>query len=1211
MKPLLNINDISLDKPSLIEASAGTGKTYTLAELFIRALKEVPDATVESILVVTFTNAAAAELRGRLHARLLEERAKVPKSSVEEFARWNKALLTFDKAGITTIHGFCERMLAEFAFEGALPFNTVLDDSSGKVVGELVFDYWRQKIYSGEIDPEVIRECGMFTPGEVAALTAMSIAKPLARVEPEHVQIAKRCVEATEELRQLFPTDSAKLGIRANAKNQFADFEALRTLFDAPTWDQMPIQLKVSRLLKSSKEIAKASSKGLAAVQELLSVIRDGFIPLRIRMMVEARNELAKPDAEGLTKVGREIRRHGVRTFDDILNDLRLMLESSPSAVDAMRKKFKIAMIDEFQDTDPVQWRIFHKVFMEGPEPHRIIVVGDPKQAIYSFRGGDIDTYCTVRDEITRVGGSVWTLTTNYRSEPSAVDAVNRVFLSKDEAKPNATFEKREGSSGIGYSSIDAKTAKADTKSISLLQRADSEPLCDPSVSMASGVVIKKLGSGPSNEIAADVVAEIRTLLNSDVWKIFRYEKDASGVWSRGGGRAVRPGDLCILSNSNNTARFFHDKLCLNSIPCTIRTEKSVFSEEEAGWVNSLLAVAASSARKGFASLLATPMFGLEPSEIVKQVEGRVGGLVDYAAIIRAERGKLDTHGIQSYFASVAELCGIKHRLLGGSLGERHWTNLSQVIEVLGNVAKTNHLTPEALQDWLEEAISDSGEKAAEYEFRLDSDAEAVTSMTIHKSKGLEFPIVFIPEFDKGNHKPSETDTFHREGETIISCKLDAEGVASKTAESLEESIRKLYVAVTRAVHRTYLYIDDKDYTLEKNASGVIGHLQSTGQVFQIPEAELKEGTVTVQKREEGASPNYELRITNYELVPNDIHTGTNAPTLVPPQEVNPIAKPWIVTSFSGIKEGLKGEEIEIVVHDGTSEAGDDETVHAGKDPNDPTVSSLPARYTLGGGTVFGNAMHSVFEACPFDAELDIIREHIDKQLNSWHLPDLATDDEAKDELAQMVCDTLHAPIPDASGNTFMLAGIPTAKRRCELAFYFPLPDGKSTEALLAIFRSWGGIYAQSLVGIGAVDRMLRGMLKGYIDLIFEHDGKYYIADWKTNKMDADLESFEIDPAHPLESRIAKEIAHSQYALQWALYAVALHRHLQNTLPGYDYATHFGGVRYCFVRGMSPEQPGAGVWVQTLPPPEAMAELDGFFCATRERAASATERCVK
>ncbi len=1203
MKPLLNIDDIQLDKPSLIEASAGTGKTYTLAELFIRALKEVPEASVESILVVTFTNAAAAELRGRLHARLLEERAKVPKTSGREFKRWNDALLTFDKASITTIHGFCERMLAEFAFEGALPFNTVLDDSSAEVVGELVFDYWRQKIYSGEIDSEVIRECGMFTPGEIAALTAMSIAKPLARVEPAHAQIDKRSIEAVEKLRLMFPVNPSALGIRPNWTSQISDFNALRALFDASDWAQMPDEVKASRVLESSKAIAKASGKGLAAVVELLGVIRDGFIPLKIRMMVEARNELAKPDAEGLTLVGREIRRHGVRTFDDILNDLRLMLEGSPDAVDAMRKKFKIAMIDEFQDTDPVQWRIFHKVFMEGPTPHRIVVVGDPKQAIYSFRGGDIDTYCSVRDEIARVGGSVWTLTTNYRSEPSAVDAVNRVFLSKDEAKPNATFEKREGSSGIGYTSINAKTAKADTKSILLLQRADSEPLSDPSVSTVSGVVIKKLGSGASNEIAADVVAEIRTLLNPDIWKIFRYEKDAGGVWSRGGGRAVRPGDLCILSDKNDTARFFHDKLCLNSIPCTIRTEKSVFSEEEAGWVNSLLTVAMSSARKGFGSLLATPMFDLEPSEMVKQVEGRAEG---FAAIIRAERGKLDAYGIQSYFASVAELCGIKHRLLGGSLGERHWTNLSQIVEVLGNVAKTNHLTPEALQDWLEEAIADSGEKAAEYEFRLDSDAESVTAMTIHKSKGLEFPIVFIPEFDKGGKPPREVDTFHRKGETILSCKLDAEGVASKTAESLEESVRKLYVAVTRAVHRTYLYIDDLDYALEKNAKGVMGHLQSTGKVFQFPDEDLKEGTVTVQKKEEGVSPNYELRITNYELIPNDVYTSSNAPKLVPPQEVNPIAKPWIVTSFSGIKEGLKGEEIEVVVHEGTREAGDDERVQADKDPKDPTVSSFPARYTLGGGTVFGNAIHSVFEACPFDAELDVIREHIDKQLNAWHLPDLATDDEAKHELAKMVYDTLHALIPDASGNTFTLAGIPAAKRRCELAFYFPLPDGKSTEMLLALFRSWGGIYAQSLVGIGAVDRMLRGMLKGYIDLIFEHDGKYYIVDWKTNKMDADLESFEIDPAHPLESRIAKEIAHSQYAIQWALYAVALHRHLQNTLHGYHYATHFGGVRYCFVRGMSPERPSAGVWVQTLPPPDAMAELDAFFGAMRERTASAT-----
>ncbi len=1222
MKPLQNINDINLDLPTLIEASAGTGKTYTLAELFIRALRELKDATVESILVVTFTNAAAAELRGRLHARLLQEREKSKKAGGSDFEKWNTALLTFDKAGITTIHGFCERMLAEFAFEGALPFNSELDDSSGKVVDELVFDYWRKRMYSGEIDADVIRQCGMFTPGEIGALTQCSIGKPLARVEPEKVGIDRRCLDAVESLRKMFPVDSAALGIKPNAKKQIADFDALRALFDNPAWNQMPEELKISRVLESSRAIAGAASKGLATVVELLGVINDGYVSLKIRLMVEACNELAKPDEEGLTKVGREIRRHGVRTFDDILNDLRIMLERNPSAVEAMRQKFKIVMIDEFQDTDPVQWKIFHTVFMEGPEPHRMIVVGDPKQAIYSFRGGDIDTYCAVRDEISNVSGSVWTLTTNYRSEPSAVEAVNRVFLSKDEAKPTATFEKRDGGTGIGYSSIKAKTAHADTKSISLLQRADSAPLVDPSAGESSGLIIKKLGTGTDRDVAEDVIAEIRALLNSSEWKIFDYRKEASsdsplpqdpiiplfqeGIWLRDEGRAVRPGDICILSNSNHTARFYHDKLCLNSIPCTIRSEKSVFAEDEAQWIRSLLTVATSSARKGFGSLLATPMFGLDPEEIVRLTSdsranstelNRTLGRVDYASILRAERGKLDDHGIQSYFASVAEQCGIKQRLLRGPLGERHWTNLSQIIEILGSAAKTNHLTPEALQDWLEETIRGSDEKKAEYEFRLDSDAEAVTSMTIHKSKGLEFPIVFIPEFDKGDHQIHELETFHRKGDTIISCLLDAEAKESKKAEDLEESIRKLYVGLTRAVHRTYWYIADVDYTQGKNANGVIGHLQSNGQVFQIPEAELQEGTVVVLKAE-GA------RIT-----PGNTQKPVEpaaAKILESPPVVNPVAKPWVVTSFSGIKEGFKDADGVMETDVGEDVAGDVEEFSVANDPDDPSEKVLPARYTMEGGTVFGNAIHSVFEACPFDAEIDEIRELLEKELQSWHLSHLATDEELKHELSVMIHDTFHAEIPDAAGHAFKLADIPPEKRLSELAFFFPLSDGKRTEDLLEIFRSWGGIYEKSLVGIGKADRILRGMLKGYIDLIFEHNGQYYIADWKTNKMDAEPGAFEIDPANPLESRMAQEIAHSQYSIQWAIYAVALHRHLSNTLLGYDYATHFGGVRYCFVRGMSPERPSAGVWVQTPPPSEDMAALDGFFGAPRERAASAT-----
>ena len=1202
MKPLNTINDICLNVPSLIEASAGTGKTYTLAELFIRALSELEEAAVESILVVTFTNAAAAELRGRLHARLLQEREKAKKVGGRDFEKWNTALLTFDKAGITTIHGFCERMLAEFAFEGALPFNSELDDRCDQVVQELALDYWRKRLYSGEIDSAVIRQCGMFDPGEISALTQFSIAKPLARVEPEKVGIDKHCLEAVVSLRNLFPAEPSALGIRANSIKQLADFYALRALFDDPAWDRMPEELKISRVLQSSGAIAGATSKGLAAVVEQLDVIRTGYMPMNIRLMVEARNELATPDADGLTKVGREIRRQGARTFDDILNDLRLMLERNPRAVEAMRQKFKLAMIDEFQDTDPVQWKIFHSVFMEGPEPHRIIVVGDPKQAIYSFRGGDIDTYCAVRDEITRIGGSVWTLTTNYRSEPSAVDAVNRVFLSKDDTKPTATFEKREGGTGIRYGAIEAKTAKAETTRVSLLQRADSAPLADPSVGESPGIVLKKFGKGADRNIAEDIVAEIRTLLNASEWKIFDYhqvvspESQASStspvsaarkkIWIRDEGRPVRPGDICILSNKNDTARFYHDKLCLNAIPCTIRSEISVFAEEEALWIRSLLMVATSSARKGFGNLLATPLFGVAPDVIVRYVEGRIDGLDDYAGIIRAERGKLSAHGIQSFFASIADKCQIKTRLLAGPLGERHWTNLSQIIEILGSIAKTNHLTPEALQDWLDEAIRRSSEKMPEYEFRLDSDAEAVTSMTIHKSKGLEFPIVFIPEFDQGSSKSREIETFHRSGETIISCMPDSEAKESKKAENLEEAIRKLYVGLTRAIHRTTLYIGDQDYASGKDATSVMGHLQVNSQVFQIPEENLKHGTVIVLRGEDTrAVPGY----------PQTSPILVSAPKkLEQPPSVVPVAKPWSITSFSGIKASTERDDGESFSWEAAPGADEPKPAFA---PDDEDVASarVVSRYTLRGGPVFGNALHSVFETCPFDADEKTISGQVVKSLNAWHLNDLAADTSACIEITGMIYDTLQAELMSAEGVPFKLCDVPPEKRLSELEFHFPLPDHKTLSDFLNVIRGWGGIYEMALRDVVGTEKMIRGMLKGFIDLLFEQNGKYYIADWKTNILDGRPESFAIDAANPLGSRIAMEIAHSQYALQWAIYTLAMHRHLRNTVPGYDYATHFGGVRYLFVRGVSPAHPGTGVWVQTPPPAAAIEFLDQFL----------------
>lgn len=1203
MKPLSNIKDICLNEPTLIEASAGTGKTYTLAELFIRALREIEGAHVESVLVVTFTNAAAAELRGRLYARLLEERGKAGKDDVKERQIWDDALLMFDKAGITTIHGFCERMLSEFAFEGGLPFNAELDENGGKVVDELVFDYWRRKFYSNGLDPEVIRNEGLFAPEDIASFTKMSLAKPLAVTEPADGGVDRRCVEAIEKLQAVLPPTSAALGIQARFQNQVDAFNGLRGLFDdAGAWSAMSWERRAEKILSASSALASSKSAKLAEIVALIQAIRTCHKPLKIRMMIEARNQLAQMNEQGLTPVGREQRKAGMRTFDDILNDVRVMLEKNETAVAAMRNRYRIAMIDEFQDTDPVQWRIFKTVFMDGPVPHRLILVGDPKQAIYSFRGGDIDTYCRVCEEILARGGSVWTLTTNYRSEPSAVDAVNRVFLPKEASAADATFKVRNDGVGIEYNRIQDKTANEATHAISILQRADAVALADPSVKESVGLVVRNFdkpqeaadagadtgggegGPGVNDPVGADVVREIRRLMDPGSWKIFRYVKEG-GVWRRGEGRAVRPRDICILANSNETARRFHDKLCLNSIPCTIRSEKSVFAEEEADWMDCLLFVAVNSARRGLGRLLATPLFEHTPDAILSQVGGEAES--EIAEAIRHGYGKWQKSGIEGFFASVAvaEACGIKSRILSGPLGERHWTNLSQIVEILGNAENAGHLSPEASHRWLQDTIRDSrsGDKNPEFEFRLDSDAESVTAMTIHKSKGLEFPIVFMVEIDNGGHRVGAVDSYHRDGQTILSCML-GDNAAQKQAEDLEESIRKLYVGMTRAVHRTYLYVRDKDYEQGKQGRKVVQYLSGVSEVFQKDATvSLTRGTVEVEMPQPSTGSD----------APASVPLA-KPPQLDPPCGVCPEAKPWTLTSFSGIKEALAKEDV-AEMRDELSPASDEPRDTAMPDEAERASTHLPLRYTMRGGPVFGNAIHSVFETCPFDADAGTIRDHVVEALNGWYLKDMASDDAACDELAAMIHDTLNADLVDADGGTFKLCGVPSGRRLNELQFHFPLPEDKSIAEFLDVIRRWGGIYAMALEGLADSAKAIRGMLKGIIDLIFEHGGKYYIADWKTNILDGERSAFDIDPARPLESRIATEIAHSQYSLQWAIYAVALHRHLRNTLPGYDYATHFGGVRYCFVRGMSPAHPGAGVWVQTPPPPEAMAALDGFF----------------
>ncbi|NLB69007.1 MAG: hypothetical protein GX804_04910 [Lentisphaerae bacterium] len=756
---------------------------------------------------------------------------------------------------------------------------------------------------------------------------------------------------------------------------------------------------------------------------------------------------------------------------------------------------------------------------------------------------------------------------------------MNSVFYSQGE--PGAfNVEGMQGS--IEYSNIEDKTRdqNATDLEVEILKSMEERFPEDPSEKEAPGLVVRDVSQERKADdrrwaIGQDLVNEIRNLTNPDKWQILTYAKSADGKWEYEGKRAVRMKDIFVLTYNRSDMRRYYDRLSDAGIPCTMRADESVLGEVEAGWMQCLLEVALSAGRRGLAELLATPLFSKSIAEIYDEVVSDTGSQV--AEIIRRATVEWKKFGFQSFLSQIVRECKIKEKLLKEQAGERHWTNFAQIAEILSDTEKSKHLSPDGLRDWLDDAV-DSRKKSDEYTFRLESDEEAVTAMTIHKSKGLQAPIVFVAGINpskKSSTEPVKT-YYDDKGNSVLTINPEEHSERIR-AEEIAEAIRLFYVAITRAENRTYYYMGKEDVKSE-----ILSHL------FKV--------SSTLEKGGPGVAIEDVVKDLDFSTVYRESEKEYNL--IKPSVEISKIT-PWTMTSFSSLKDAIETfeflEEADVTGKDFEYPAEDEPEDRPEESDDLETEGQIfPLRYIMPGGTVFGNYVHEIFEKCPFDAGKNEIREFAQKGLKDWDLEQTHGMPEYVKAITGMVYDTLTAAIPDACGRVFTLASIEASKLCIELEFHFPIEQARLSD-LLQLVKSWGGIYAGESGKMRHLPVDINGMMKGFIDLVFEHEGRFYIVDWKTNVLDKTPSSFEIDCEDPLTSRIAEEIATAMYPLQWTIYTLALHRHLKNTLPGYDYVKHFGGVRYLFVRGISEDHPGAGIWVQPPLPVEAIEELDSFF----------------
>jgi exodeoxyribonuclease V beta subunit len=1076
-----------MQSTTVLEASAGTGKTYALAGLVTRYLAEGV-ATLDQMLLITFSRAATRELRERVRTQLVNTVAALsdPPDNADDLIRHltdgdadelalrrdrlRDALANFDAATIATTHEFCGLVLRSLGIAGDTDSGTRLVESLDDLVTEVASDLYLT-------DYGALREEPDLTYPDALALARAVVADPGAQLRPLHTEV------------------------------------------DSLAAQRMSFATKVLEELEHRK------------------------------------------------------RQMGVLSFDDLLSRLAIALQADDApARDRMRRRWPIVLVDEFQDTDPVQWQVISRAFVGHSA---VVLIGDPKQAIYAFRGGDIVTYL----QAARSAGQRYTLAQNWRSDKVLVDSLQTVLQG----------------AALGDEDIVVHPIEARNLSHRLTGAPRGEPFRLRVVARTEfGTPQRKTISIAALRpfIAKDLAADISVLL-------------ASGAHF--GGRPITAGDIAVIVDRARDAEPCRDALLELGIPVVYSGDTDVFGSAAAqDWLRLLDAFDAPN-RSGVVRAAATTMFfGHTVEELATGGEALTDQLT---TTIRHWAGLAREHGIATVYEA-AQSAGMTERVLAHWGGERHMTDLAHVGQLLHETAHRERYHPPALRDWLRRQLQDRG-GPAERNRRLDSDAAAVQIMTVWRSKGQQFPVVYLPFAFNRNiqtdavlryHDDSGARCLHVGGDGAAD-RADVE--ARARAEIAGENVRLTYVALTRAQSQVVAWWapswDERDGGLSRLLRG--RHHGDT----VVPDS-LVPQTIS----DDDALAHFAL----WQQAGGPVIEEAIPVKPAPPQVYSPpwdldvrhfhrkVDTAWRRTSYSALIRAAEdqpiGSEPESALLD--DESGD--IANASSTP-EPLSGNLPSPMSnLPAGAAFGSLVHAVLEhADPLAIDLQAeLADRINEQAGLWNVTVPTT------ELAAALVPMHDTPLgPLAPGLTLRQIGLKDRLR--ELDFEIPLNGGQfrgdrgmdlllgeAGDLVAALLPASDPLYAYGArLQSDALGRQkLRGYLSGSIDAVLRVPGRrghrYVIVDYKTNR----LGEFgtENTAADYTASAMAEAMMHSDYPLQALLYSVVLHRFLRWRLPDYTPERHLGGVMYLFVRGMcgpaTPEPDGQPCGVFSWQPPAGL-----------------------
>lgn len=1103
MTLLKKVDDININQHGLIEASAGTGKTYTIENLAIRIIKE-KKITLDKILIVTFTEKATGELKKRIREKLevesqSEENQKKENEKLRELLYLS--LDNFDQTSIYTIHGFCQNILKDFSFDMGENFQSSVVSNDGIYSEILELDI--RKNWPKIFGPNLLNILNLvnFKNGQLikTILDTCKLMKihPQFKLVPEPIDIAK-----CDYINEVESRIDSILKLKPKLKIEDVENDSLNVESVLLAKSRVYFQKKLIQLLKWKQDHSfPLGNISFYPLEQKVKIKDNALLELvsKIYKLLEEINKISDnvfyqfanwsvvkilQDAKKIKTENNQI------SFDDMLIKTEEILKKEPenkSIIEKLRKKYAYAMIDEFQDTDLFQWEIFKTIFM-GSENNYLFLIGDPKQSIYRFRNADIHTYEEAKNkykDLQKIGqAQIYHLGVNYRSHKKLIEQFNLCF----KAKP--WFSSARNNSVIGYDDSISSSEKTKLKAIPSFR--------DP------GIYLMKV----ENENKSIVLNQYCRMIVQEIIKIKDHGQDE-----------VEYGHFCCLFDVKTTMAFLIRQLEKNKIPYSVYQENGISESIEAIEISYLLeAIDAPHDEGKRATALISSFFRIDPQN-----------LPQYRDLNRDHpifKKLLEWHDLSEkrqwgkIFYSLMEETGLIEFCLKEHDGERKISNYRQIFEWLEVQAYDNKLSLFDLCALVESYQNNHADLSDdEKKMRIDSDIKKVQLMTIFVSKGLEYPFVFDCKYSPGTKTKHSFWLRDQDKFLVVPDPYNEDYQDKLEIELYEEQKRVQYVAFTRAIHSLYIpYCEESaDLTFK---SIVVESIKANLKEFEIIEENIVKPPANNQ----------------------------NIPKIVATKKTIKKTLPW---SFEEInKNRLKDY---IVIKSYSSLTYDHESsqqpINTDKSEarSDDDIASEVLEEVIPKGAKTGNFFHEVFENISFDEVDALFEKKLDykslmdhKEINSLiehAMGFYQIDSKWKDSICQVIFSTLTKNLFPFD-QEFRLSLLSENNKIHELEFYYPTSEN---------IQKFGDA----------------SYMKGFIDLIFQWKGRYYILDWKSNFLESDY----------LESSLEMAIKDHQYDLQYNVYSVCLYRWLKDRgMPENEWLNKFGGIVYLFVRGTTNSQ---------------------------------------